>query len=40
VAGWVRGSGASLTQAWVIMSAGVVVLMLIARRFRPQNSSA
>jgi len=40
VAGWVRDSGASLTQAWVIMSAGVVVLMLIARRFRPQNSSA
>ena len=35
VAGWVRDSGASLTSAWLIMSAGVVVLMVIAWRFRP-----
>ena len=40
VAGWVRDSGASLNQAWLIMSAGVVVLMMIAWRFRPQNSAA
>ena len=38
LAGWVRDSGTSMTQAWLIMSAGVVVLMVIARRFRPQNS--
>lgn len=37
VAGWVRDSGTSLTQAWLIMSAGVVILMFIARRFMPQN---
>ncbi|MGJ0479840.1 MFS transporter [Pantoea agglomerans] len=37
VAGWVRDSGASLNQAWLIMSAGVVVLMGMAWRFRPQN---
>jgi len=35
VAGWVRDSGASLNQAWLIMSAGVVVLMVMAWRFRP-----
>ncbi|WP_336756062.1 MFS transporter [Pantoea sp. USHLN298] len=35
VAGWVRDSGASLTGAWLIMSVGVVVLMVIAWRFRP-----
>lgn len=33
VAGWVRDSGVSLTLAWLIMSAGVVMLMIIARRF-------
>jgi CP family cyanate transporter-like MFS transporter len=38
LAGWVRDSGTSMTQAWLIMSAGVVLLMVIARRFRPQNS--
>jgi len=38
LAGWVRDSGTSMTQAWLIMSAGVVLLMGIARRFRPQNS--
>lgn len=38
LAGWVRDSGTSMTQAWLIMSAGVLVLMVIARRFRPQNS--
>lgn len=37
VAGWVRDSGTSLNQAWLIMSAGVVILMVIARRFMPQN---
>ncbi|KAA5923461.1 CynX/NimT family MFS transporter [Pantoea sp. VH_4] len=40
VAGWVRDSGLSLTQAWLIMSAGVVLLMVVARRFRPQDSRA
>ena len=29
-----------MTQAWLIMSAGVVVLMVIAWRFRPQNRAA
>lgn len=36
VAGGVRDSGASLTSAWLMMSVGVVVLMAIAWRFRPQ----
>lgn len=40
VAGWVRDSGASLNQAWLIMSAGVVLLMGMAWRFRPQNRAA
>nr|WP_090965543.1 MFS transporter [Pantoea varia] len=35
VAGWVRDSSASLNQAWLIMSAGVVLLMVMAWRFRP-----
>ena len=35
VAGWVRDSGASLNQAWLIMSAGVVLLIVMAWRFRP-----
>ncbi|MFW0700249.1 MFS transporter [Pantoea sp. R13S299] len=40
VAGWVRDSGASLNQAWLIMSAGVVLLIVMAWRFRPQNRAA
>ncbi|WP_410174110.1 MFS transporter [Pantoea vagans] len=40
IAGWVRDSGASLNQAWLIMSAGVVLLMAMACRFRPQNRAA
>jgi len=35
VAGWVRDSGASLSQAWLLMSVGVAVLIAIAWRFRP-----
>lgn len=38
VAGGVRDSGASLTSAWLMMSVGVVVLMAIAWRFRPQGN--
>jgi len=40
VAGWVRDSGASLNQAWLIMSAGVVLLMVMAWRFRPEIRAA
>lgn len=40
IAGWVRDSGTSLNQAWLIMSAGVVLLMAMACRFRPQNRAA
>ncbi|MDH2067162.1 MFS transporter [Pantoea sp. GD03673] len=40
VAGWVRDSGASLTQAWLMMSAGVVALMMMARCFRPDKRGA
>jgi CP family cyanate transporter-like MFS transporter len=35
IAGIVRDSGASLTNAWLIMSAGVILLMAIALRFKP-----
>lgn len=35
VAGIVRDSAASLNSAWLIMSAGVVVLMAMAMRFKP-----
>ncbi len=40
VAGWVRDSGASMNQAWLIMSAGVVLLMVMAWRFRPEIRAA
>lgn len=40
VAGWVRDSGASLNQAWLIMSAGVVLLLVMAWRFRPEIRAA
>ncbi|GME41630.1 hypothetical protein ACJ2_26870 [Pantoea sp. QMID2] len=40
IAGWVRDSGTSLNQAWLTMSAGVVLLMAMACRFRPQNRAA
>ena len=40
VAAWVRDSGATLNQAWLIMSAGVVLLMAMACRFRAQNRAA
>lgn len=35
IAGIVRDSGASLTNAWLIMSAGVILLIAIALRFKP-----
>jgi CP family cyanate transporter-like MFS transporter len=35
IAGMVRDSGASLTNAWLIMSAGVILLIAIALRFKP-----
>ncbi|MGY5957233.1 MFS transporter [Kosakonia sp. BK9b] len=35
IAGIVRDQAASLTHAWLIMSAGVVVLIAIATRFKP-----
>ncbi|CAM7147772.1 MULTISPECIES: MFS transporter [Enterobacter] len=35
IAGIVRDSSLSLTSAWLVMSAGVVVLMVIALRFKP-----
>lgn len=36
VAGIVRDRAASLDSAWAIMSVGIVVLMFMALRFRPQ----
>ncbi|KVK32685.1 MFS transporter [Enterobacter chengduensis] len=35
IAGIVRDSSLSLTSAWLVMSAGVVLLMVIALRFKP-----
>ncbi len=35
VAGIVRDSSVSLTSAWLVMSAGVVLLIVIAFTFRP-----
>jgi len=40
VAGGVSDSGASLSLAWLIMSAGVVMLMIMAWRFRPLNAAS
>jgi CP family cyanate transporter-like MFS transporter len=35
IAGIVRDSSVSLTSAWLIMSAGVVLLIVIAMNFKP-----
>jgi CP family cyanate transporter-like MFS transporter len=35
IAGIVRDSSVSLTSAWLIMSAGVVLLIVIALNFKP-----
>ncbi len=40
IAGIVRDSHVSLTAAWLVMSAGVVVLMLIAMTFKPAGVAA
>ncbi len=37
IAGMVRDRAASLDSAWVIMSAGIVLLMVMALRFKPQH---
>lgn len=37
IAGIVRDRAASLDSAWIIMSVGIVLLMAIALRFRPQH---
>lgn len=39
VAGMVRDSATSLNSAWLIMSAGVVVMIIMASRFRPDTAS-
>ena len=35
IAGLIRQHSSSLAQAWMVMAAGVVVLLLIAVRFAP-----
>ncbi|WP_277976216.1 MFS transporter [Pantoea endophytica] len=37
IAGIVRDRAASLDSAWIIMSVGIVLLMLMAQRFKPQR---
>ncbi len=37
IAGIVRDSAASLDSAWIIMSVGIVLLMVMALRFKPQR---
>ncbi len=39
IAGIVRDRAASLDSAWIIMSVGIVVLMLMALRFKPQHQA-
>jgi len=39
IAGIVRDRAASLDSAWIIMSVGIVVLMLMALRFKPQRQA-
>jgi len=36
-AGWIRGRFADMTSAWVLMAAGVAVLMMLAWRFSPNS---
>ena len=35
IAGIVRDSAVSLTSAWLVMSAGVILLIVIALKFKP-----
>lgn len=36
-AGWIRGRFADMTSAWVLMAAGVAILMMLAWRFSPSS---
>ena len=36
-AGWIRGNFSDMTSAWVLMAAGVAVLMMLAWRFSPSS---
>ncbi|MFM2085605.1 MAG: hypothetical protein RLZZ237_474, partial [Pseudomonadota bacterium] len=35
IAGLIREHSSSLAQAWMVMAAGVLILLVIALRFRP-----
>ncbi|MBV7518382.1 CynX/NimT family MFS transporter [Ensifer sp. ENS12] len=36
-AGWLRSHSDDLSQAWIMMAVGIVLLLLLALRFSPDN---